>query len=520
MSLSTISGLSVVLFSLLLWWFRRPHGLPPGPPRTFFGDNTRDVPSVRPWKTFTAWNKKYGPLVSFHLGRTPVIVLGTAQAAWDLLDKRSDIYSGRPRSVMAGEILSWGVRAITMPYGARYKRWRALMQVSLNSTAVSQYRPLQSLESKLLLKKLLSVREPLEYKSHLAVFQMSVVFRLAYGRRVRTLQDDIVVADVKAGGFFGKLQVPGKYIVESWPILLWLPRPLQWFRHEVDQHREMDRQLYMGLMNRVRQQMADGTAQPSMATVALERQHEFGLSDLEMAYTLAGPWDAGTVAIIEVFLLAMIHFPDVLKRAQEEVDRVVGFSRMPEFSDMDSLPYVVAMIKEVARWRVVTPTGFPHALTTDDTYNGFFLPKGATVYANIYAMMQDPTMFPEPEEFRPERFLNTDDPKLQNFTIHFGFGRRLCPGLHIANQSIFIVVVRMLWAFNVQPAVDPASGKPIIPDKDDFTSGLITRPTPFPCAFKARNATVEELIALEAESAEADAARWDDGPDAFAGSIS
>ncbi|KAI0353739.1 cytochrome P450 [Trametes cingulata] len=515
--LQAIAILCVLLLATLFWLYRRPRGLPPGPPRRILGDNTRDVPLVRPWEKFTEWNKKYGPVVCFYLGRTPVILLGTAEAAWDLLDKRSEIYSGRPRSIMAGEILSWGVRAITMPYGPRYKKWRALMQASLNSTAASQYRPLQSLESKLLLRRLLDSKQPLEYKGHLALFQMSVIFRLAYGRRVRTLQDDIVLANIKAGG----CNVPGKYLVESWPILLRLPYRLQWFRHEVDRHREMDRELYMSLMNRVRQQMSEGTAQPSMATLALERQSEFGLSDLETAYTLAGPWDAGvgTVTLpicvldicaspLSILVVAMLHYPDVQKKAQAEVDRIVGTSRLPEFSDMDSLPYVTALIKEVARWKPVAPTGFPHALVEDDTYHGYYLPKGATVYANIHAIMQDPELFPDHEVFRPERFLHTTHPKLQNFTIHFGFGRRICPGLHIANQSIFIVITRLLWAFNIVPVLD-ADGKPVLPPADDFTSGLITRPNPFPCSFEVRGRHVEELIALEADRAEAEAARWD-----------
>ena len=68
---------------------------------------------------------------------------------------------------------------------------------------------------------------------------------------------------------------------------------LQWFRHEVERTREKDLEFYLGLMNDVRKRIANGTAQPSMATLGLERQEEFGLSDLEMAYTLAGPWDAG-----------------------------------------------------------------------------------------------------------------------------------------------------------------------------------------------------------------------------------
>ena len=95
----------------------------------------------------------------------------------------------------------------------------------------------------------------------------------------------------------------------------------------------------------------------------------------------------------------MLHYPDVQKKAQQEEDTVVGPSRMPDFTDMESLPYVMAVIKEVARyayhylgihrltvnirWRPVAPTGFPHALVQDDTYNGYYLPKGATVYANI-----------------------------------------------------------------------------------------------------------------------------------------
>ena len=132
------------LLSFLLWWLRRQSGMPPGPPRSFWGDNTPDIPRAKPWETFTAWNRKYGAFKhlrryissSLRLTVSPlqdlsflstwganrslvcrivcrtlmsgiftffftVVVLGTAQAAWDLLDKRADIYSGRPRSIVA-----------------------------------------------------------------------------------------------------------------------------------------------------------------------------------------------------------------------------------------------------------------------------------------------------------------------------------------------------------------------------------------------------------------------------------
>ncbi|KAI0628040.1 cytochrome P450 [Trametes polyzona] len=446
-----VTFLVVLVAFVVLCRRRRPRGLPPGPPRSILGDNTRDVPAAHPWKKFTEWNRIYGPVVSFYLGRKPVIILGTAQAAWDLLDKRSEIYSGRPRSIMAGEILSWGVRAITMSYGPRYKRPSGIQGPH---SSVCTTRCVDTL----------TWAHVLHFP--LTSFQMSVIFRVAYGRRIRTLQDDIVIENAKSA------KVPGQYLVES---------------------------------------MSQGTAQPSMATLALERQAEFGLSDLETAYTLAGPWDAGigtVVSTIEVFLLAMLHFPDAQREAQAEIDRVIGHSRMPEFSDTNDLPYVAALIKEVTRWRPVAPTGFAHAVTQDDVYNGYHIPKGATVYANIHAIMQDPELFPDPEAFRPERFLgDAVHPKLQNFTIPFGYGRRICPGLHIANQSIYIVVAQMLWAFNIVPATQ--DGKVCLPSADDFTSGLITRPNPFPCAFEPRRGGIEELIVSEADKAEVEATRWD-----------
>ncbi|PIL24617.1 cytochrome P450 [Ganoderma sinense ZZ0214-1] len=508
-----IVGLASTL-SFLLWWLHRPRGMPPGPPRSFWGDNTLDIPRVKPWETFTAWNRKYGPVVSFYLGRKPVIVLGTAQAAWDLLDKRADIYSARPRSIVA--LSHTGV-------------WRMaqLMQASLSATASAQYRSLQSLESKLMLRRLLNLKDDFAYKSEITLFQMSVIFRLAYGRRVKSLQDEVVLAKIKAGSYFGEpaykaddmscvvnrvhRRVPGKYLVESWPILLWLPKCLQWFRRDIDKHREMDVALYMSLMHQVRRKMADGTAQPSMATIALGKQEEFGLTELETAYTLSGPWDAGvvtTLVTIDNFLLAMLHHQDAYLKLRDELDEVVGPNRLPEYSDMESLPYLMAALKEVTRWRAAAPTGFPHAVTQDDVYQGHFIPKGATVYGNIHAITQDPEMFPEPDVFRPERFLDATNAKLANFTIPFGFGRRICPGMHVANQSIYIAVARILWAFDIAPAQDE-HGNSILPSTTAYTTRLVTGPEPFPVVLKVRGKSVEELIVLESERAEAEAMRWD-----------
>ncbi|KAF8061631.1 cytochrome P450 [Lyophyllum atratum] len=426
--------LSILVASVLFlrWHATRRAKMPPGPTHGFWGDNRKDVPTVHPWKTFTSWNQQYGS----------ILVLGTAEAASDLLEKRSDIYSSRPRNIMANEILSGGMRGIGMPYGPRWRRWRS------------------TVESSLLLRDLLKSKDPFEYRSHLLRFAMSTVFCMAYGRRIKGSQDDVVIANQKTDAYF----IP--------TMTVQIERFLQWFRYEAERHRAMDTGLYMSLMNNVKEQMKLGTDQPSMATHALEKQEQFGLSDVETAFALSAPWAAGvgtTVSAIEVVILAMLHFPAVMRKAQVELDSVVGTQRLPGFDDYDSLPYLQALVKEVTRWRPIAPTGIPHSVTEDNTYNGMFIPKGSTVYANIQCS-------PNLTAFRPERFLDIQETKSHNSKLAFGFGRRVCPGMHIALQAMFITLsrLRMLWTFDILPVLE--NGKEVLPSVDDFTTGLVTRP--------------------------------------------
>jgi len=104
------------------------------------------------------------------------------------------------------------------------------------------------------------------------------------------------------------------------------------------------------------------------------------------------------------FFLAMLVYPDVQKKAQEELDRIVGCDRLPEYEDRASLPYIEALYREVLRWRPVAPLGIPHAITADDIYKGYFIPKGTMVLGNVWAMTHNEAIYPDPDKFKPERF--------------------------------------------------------------------------------------------------------------------
>jgi len=123
----------------------------------------------------------------------------------------------------------------------------------------------------------------------------------------------------------------------------------------------------------------------------------------------------------------MVLYPKVLKKAQAELDRVVGHGRLPDYSDREDLPYIEAIMKEVLRWNPPLPIAIPTRVTQDDVYRGYFIPEGATIVQNVWAVTRDEKLFPDPETFNPDRYLK--DGKIDPTVFSpeervFGGGRR------------------------------------------------------------------------------------------------
>ncbi|KAF7955412.1 uncharacterized protein EAE97_000671 [Botrytis byssoidea] len=476
--------------------------LPPGPP----GRDHANLLDNDRWNMFKSWNEQYGNVVTFYTGQQLNIVLGTMEAAVDILEKAGETFSSRPHFIM-GEFLFSRLRGFSMTYGPKWRNWRTLQNSHFSPQVAPKVKPMQINESAILMHDYLTNEDPSKQHKILRRYTASLMFYMGYGRRVTSLDDPLCVAHDQEEEYIER--VPGRFPLESWPILLWLPRPLQWFRHEPEKHRDTNTKLYTTAMNEVKRKMQDGTAVPCTSTYGLTKQKELDMNDdVELAYALSAPWAAGigtTTTAFEIAILAMLHYPECLQKAKAEIDAVVGKDRMPTFEDQQSLPYLGAFIRETLRWRLVTPTGIAHSSTQDYTYKGMLIPKDASVYANAAEIMKDPAVFPEGEKFIPERFLETNDPRLLNYRFGcFGFGRRMCPGMHVALQSMYIVIARLIWAYNVLPVT--INGKPYIPDENDFTYGLVSYPANLKFQLVPRSERHREIIIADAERANADMA--------------
>ena len=137
--------------------------------------------------------------------------------------------------------------------------------------------------------------------------------------------------------------------------------------------------------------MLTDRTQPSVCVDLVKMQKEEGFSDDFAAYISGSILQAGsetTSSILVGFVQAMVIFPEVAKKAQEEIDRVCG-DRLPDLNDMRDLPYTRACMKESLRWMPLVPMGIPHATTQDDEYMGYRIPKNATIIMNNWYALID-----------------------------------------------------------------------------------------------------------------------------------
>jgi len=188
----------------------------------------------------------------------------------------------------------------------------------------------------------------------------------------------------------------------------------------------------------------------------------------------------------------MALHPEIQKKAQEEIDRVVGNQRLPDFNDRQSMPYSDAIYREVMRIRPVFPLDLPHTSTEDDVYNGYFIPKGAVVFPNTWAMTHNEEKYSRPNQFIPERFLNEQGELNDDSTVlAYGFGRRLCPGRHMASSTVWLTIASALATFNIHKSKDDTGSDEEV--EAAYSDGAISHPH-FQCALSPRSNEAIRLI--------------------------
>jgi len=372
---------------------------------------------------------------------------------------------------MGGENVSRGMRTLLMPYGEQWRNHQRLQGSYLNVRVSQSYCALQDVESKQLLNDLLTPN--VDFSSAYHRYASSLIFALAYGRRLpRGNEPEVTAIDQVMENFLYAARV-GTWLVDAVPVLNHLPSIFAPWKRYADKLHNFEANLNMRNMEKALQ-----TASWNWSKQVQDMKEAQHMSPKELAYDVGIIYEAGsdtTTMALEVFTLAMVLYPDVMKRAQQEIDAAV--QSYPSYADKDNLPYIDALVKEVLRWRPVSAGGIPHAVIQDDEYMGFHIPRGATVIGNHWSISLDENVYEDPYTFNPDGGSRTQPYLLfLSASVVASVQASILP-----KNSLYINIARLLWSYDIGYAWEDVEGikKRCEVDPFAFTQGFNSRPEPF-----------------------------------------
>jgi cytochrome P450 len=465
--------------------------------------NLLDIPLQHSWLKFRDFFEEYGPIVRLSLAGQQHVIIGKESVANDLLRERGTIYSDRYNAIAVTQLLCDDLFILFLPYGEAWRRCRRFMHHVANSSVAATYRPDQTLEATRMLRDL--IREPEDYRTILECASVGIGSRLMYGQRLGSGRDRDCRTIIRIVHEIERVGSPGEYLVDIFPWMMYIPDLLAPWKRYLKAAQRHDEAFFTEMVDRARIDMVSGKKSQSWARTWLESKEQWGIEDRMAIYMLGAVFTASatsTSSAMMSFLLAMVRHPEWFTKLQAEIDLVVGPNRLPNYDDMPDLPLVRACVKETLRYYPVTGGGFPHKLTQDDVYDGYFLEAGTIVHPVQWAIHRDPELYPDPDAYNPARWLDpafptykeplTVYPNLRGFTA-FGHGRRICQGINIAENSANLQVALLAWGCDLGRAKD-ADGCDIVPPFYDFEHGFNVAPKPFKFALSARSKGHAELI--------------------------
>ncbi|XP_021762254.1 flavonoid 3'-monooxygenase-like [Chenopodium quinoa] len=462
-------GLFSVIFVYLINHLCRGNhklNLPPGPkPWPIIGNF--DLIGPLPHHSIHELSKIYGPIMTLKFGSVPVIVGSSVEMAKSILKTNDEIFAGRPTTA-AGKYTTYNYSNMTWShYGPYFRQARKLWSMHLFSAkSLESYEYIRVEEHNSLLRSIFNTNgEPITLKDYLSKLSLNVISRVVLGKRyLDKCNDNDVDGQVNKIDDEFSLMLDELFILNGVLNLGdWIPcvkyldiqgyekrmkiigkKFERFMEHVLDEH------------NARRENEKDNWVPKDMVDVLLQHgndsNHQVKIDRNGVkAFTqdlIAGGTDTSTITL-EWAITELIRRPDIIAKATEELDHVIGKERWVQEQDIQNLPYIQAIVKETLRLHPVTPLLVPRFSREQVKVEGYDIPKGSVALVNTFTIHRDPSVYDKPLEFWPDRFIDKDiDVKSQDFEfLPFGSGRRKCPGYNLGLKIVEPGLANLLHGF-------------------------------------------------------------------------
>ncbi|KAF8600648.1 cytochrome P450 [Ceratobasidium sp. AG-I] len=443
-------SVAVLLAGLGLIYLRRREKaqllpLPPGPEGDFLLGNLRHIPKEEEWAAYAKMSEDCNSNV---LGKT-IVVLNSHRAVSDLLDKRA-VYADRPQIQMINlSVMGLGEIVTFSQYGQRWRQLRKAIHQDMQESAISKYWPTHESEARWLVARLLDHGDTTLLKD-IQHWAAASLLSGTYGYQLPpNTTSDPLLSNME--GLLSRVSIgtqSSRFLVNLFPSLKHIPEwmPGGSFQKFGRESRELKRLSVDVPFEWVKSEMRKGTAKPSYVTRMLS---EVDGADSQATTEDRMVYEELTNTTLLSFFIAMQLYPDTQTRAREEVLRTIDpATHLPISEEVVKLDYLQRVLWETLRWVPALPLSLPHSAIEEDTYRGYRIPARSIMVANHWAITRDESLYPDPETFNPDRFL---DPNLP-YDLAFGHGRRRCPGAHFAHSNLLIAFAHILTVFDIQKA--------------------------------------------------------------------
>ncbi|KAG0565964.1 hypothetical protein M758_7G026300 [Ceratodon purpureus] len=462
--LATTVLVIIVLRSVL----RRSPNLPPGPTGLPLIGSLHLL-SALPHQNLAELAKKYGPLMSMRLGQEQCIIATSPETAMEFLKNQGANFSSRP-PFRAGDVVLYGQDLLCQNATSQWRHHRMIFKTEL--TGPQRLEATQNVRAEEIahLIRTLPQNQKVELRPYLSVMLNNVVSRFILNKRLsarsgghETEEELSAIKNFKEITHEIALCLSAFYPGDFIPALKWLgPQRLEKRFKECNKRMDLFVSKIIAEHEAERKLGAIAEEEKDMVHVLLdemeksEEEHRITMTNVKAILWDAFSASVDTILISSEWTLSeVLRKPDVLAKAQEELDNVVGQDRRVLESDIPKLVYIQAIVKEALRLHPPAPVLAPHQSIDACKAFGYDIPAEARVFVNVWAIARDPSLWPNPLEFNPGRFMPGGinagiDMKGQHFQLlPFGAGRRMCPGkglgLLIMHYCVASLLHAVLW---------------------------------------------------------------------------